>query len=462
MVNRFFVVEIVNFLTIFLFIDIYTYFGDIMLNVFNSILWSIAIVFLVGGGLYLTFYLRGAQFNIRGLLHCFRSKKDSSISSFQTLTMSLAARIGVGSLAGIALAIYIGGPGTVFWIWISSIITAVNSFSESVLGVVYHERDDISYKGGPAYYIDKGLGKKSMARFYAILIIFAYIVGFMSIQANTISVSLNNYYGFSPYIVGIILAIITAFSIFKGVKGIVSLTSKLVPIMGFIYIFLSVYVIFANIKIIPDILLLIIKSAFDVKSFGVGVLSSFVIGIQRGVFSTEAGLGSGAIASSATDTNSSISVGFTQVVGVYFTSFIICTATAFIILTSDYLNLSFDNINGIEITQYALSYHLGNIGILILIFSILSFAFSTIIAGYYYGESNLKYLSDKVNEKHIFVLKIVTVLLLIIGSVVKSSLLWALVDILVALMAIVNMYAVIKLKRVVKDELKYYSDTSNG
>ena len=205
-----------------------------------------------------------------------------------------------------------------------------------------------------------------------------------------------------------------------------------------------------------DIFILILDYAFNLKSFGVGVLSSFMIGIQRGVFSTEAGLGSGAIASSTTDSSSSVQVGLVQVIGIYFVSFIICTTTAFIILTSDYLTVDFGSINGIELTQYALSYHLGNLGILILIFSIISFAFSNIVAGYYYGESNLKYLDKMVNDKHILVLKIITLVLLVIGSVVKASLLWNIVDVLVACMAIINMYAVIKLRKVVKKEVLEY------
>ena len=432
-----------------------------MFDILNSMLWSIAILFLIGGGIYFTFYLKGVQFNFRQMVLSFKHEKKEKISPFKSLTMALAARIGVGSLAGIALALYVGGPGSIFWIWVSSIITSVNSFSESVLGVVYRERDDDVYKGGPAFYIDKGLGNKKLAKFYAFLIMSSYIVGFMTIQANTITASISSYIDVSPLVIGIILAGVSAYSILGGVKGIVNLTSMLVPVMGGIYLLVSCYIIIKNITIMPNILFQILNGAFNFKSFGAGVLSSFVIGIQRGVFSTEAGLGSGAIASSTTDDDSSVKIGLVQVLGIYFVSFVICTSTAFIIMTSDYLKVGFDNINGIEITQYALSYHLGNLGVIILVISIILFAFSTIVAGYYYGESNLKYLNKNTSKNHILLLKIVTVVLLVVGSVIKASIIWSIVDILVALMAIVNMYAVILLRRDVKREFVMYNKIKN-
>lgn len=432
----------------------YNRLGDSMLHILNSILWSTAILFLIGGGLYFTFSLKGIQFHFTDMFRGFKHSKNSKISPFQSLTMALAARIGVGSLAGIALAIYVGGPGSIFWIWLSSIITSVNSFSESLLGVVFREKDGDVHKGGPSFYMDKGLNKKNLARVYALLVIIAYIFGFMTIQSNTISASIQDYLGISPIVTGVILALISGYSILGGVKGIVHLTSKLVPVMGIVYIFLSLFIVIGNIGSMPSVLYQIINGAFNIRAFGSGIISTFIIGIQRGVFSTEAGLGSGAIASSTTDEKSPVKIGLVQVLGIYFVSFIICTSTAFIILTSDYLMVPFENINGIELTQYALHYHLGNFGIVVLVFSIISFAFSTIIAGYYYGESNLKYLKKNPSNKQILVLKIVSLLLLIIGSVAKASIIWSIVDILVASMAILNMYAVISLRKVVLEEVK--------
>ena len=418
-----------------------------MLKIITDVLWSTAIVLLMGGGIYFTIKLGFPQFKLKKMLAGLKNDHEQEVSPFKSLTMSLAARIGVGSLAGIALAIYIGGPGTIFWIWITSIFTSVNSFCESYLGAKYQEKDGNAYKGGPAFYIDKGLKNKKLAKTYAILIIIAYVVGFMTIQSNTITKSLQEYLSLSPLLIGIILALISGYIIWKGLDEIVSTTSKMVPVMGGAYLITSLVIVFLNLDLLPNILNLIITSAFNIKSATTGILSTFIIGIQRGIFSTEAGLGSGAIASSTSNVKNKIGLGLVQILGIYFTSFIICTSTTFIILMSDYTSISFNDINGIELTQYALNYHLGKFGIAFLIFSIISFAFSTIIAGYYYGESNLKYLVKNVSEKHLKIFKIITVLLLIFGSITSPTLLWSIVDILVACLAIINMYSLIKMRK---------------
>ncbi len=421
--------------------------GEFMLKIITSFLWSNAIVFLLGGGLYFSIKLGFPQFKLSSLFKGFKKDSKSSVSPFRSLTMSLAARIGVGSLAGIALAIYTGGPGAIFWIWVAGIITSVNAFCESYMGAKYQEKDGDAYKGGPSFYIEKGLNNKKLASIYAILIIISYIVGFMTIQANTITTSLHEYYGIPSIIIGIILAIISGISIMKGLNEIANITSKLVPIMGIGYIILSVTIILMNLSQIPHVFMEIITDAFQINAIRGGILATFVIGIQRGVFSTEAGLGTGAIASSCSHTDNKVNLGLIQILGIYFTVFVVCTSTALIILTSDYERLNFENMNGIELTQYALHYHLGKSGILVLMLSVVSLAYSTIVAGYYYGESNLKYLIKNVSKAQINLLKIVTVILLIIGSVMSATLLWNIVDVLVAVLAIINMYALIRLRK---------------
>lgn len=418
-----------------------------MFEILNNILWWIAIILLLGGGIYFSVKLGFPQLRFRSLFKGFEKDNKSSVSPFKSLTMSLAARVGVGSLAGIALAIYTGGPGSIFWIWIAAIITSINTFCESYLGAKYQEKDGDAYKGGPSFYIRKGLGNKKLASSYAILIIISYIVGFMTIQANTITTSIHDYYGFSPIMIGIILAIISGISIMRGLNEIASITSKLVPVMGIGYVLLSFIIIIMNWHKIPGVLLNIVLSAFDIKAVSGGIIATFIIGIQRGVFSTEAGLGTGAIASSCSHTDNKVNLGLIQILGIYFTVFVVCTSTAIIILTSDYLNLSFENMNGIELTQHALHYHLGKTGILVLMVSVITLAYSTIVAGYYYGESSLKYLIKNVSNLHINVLKIVTVILLITGSVVSATLLWDIVDILVAILAIINMWTLLRLRK---------------
>lgn len=417
-----------------------------MFEILNNILWWIAIILLLGGGLYFSVKLGFPQLRFQSLFKGFEKDNKSSVSPFKSLTMSLAARVGVGSLAGIALAIYTGGPGSIFWIWVAAIITSINTFCESYLGAKYQEKDGDAYKGGPSFYIRKGLGNKKLASIYAILIIISYIVGFMTIQANTITTSIHDYYGFSPIIIGIILAIISGISIMRGLNEIASITSKLVPVMGIGYVLLSFIIIIMNWYKIPGVLFNIVSSAFDIKAVSGGIIATFIIGIQRGVFSTEAGLGTGAIASSCSHTDNKVNLGLIQILGIYFTVFVVCTSTAIIILTSDYLNLSFENMNGIELTQHALNYHLGKTGILVLMVSVITLAYSTIVAGYYYGESSLKYLIKNASNLQINVLKIVTVTLLIIGSVVSATLLWDIVDILVAILAIINMWTLLRLR----------------
>ncbi len=418
-----------------------------MITVLTDILWSIATIFLLGGGIYFSIKLGFPQLKFRSLFQGFHRDPKSKVSPFRSLTMSLAARVGVGSLAGIALAIYIGGAGTIFWIWVTGILLSINAFCESYLGAKYQVKDGDNYQGGPSFYMEKGLHHRKLAILYAVLILFSYIVGFMTIQANTITTSIHQYYGFSPFLIGIVLAIISFFSILKGLDRIANITSKLVPLMGAFYVLLSLGIVLFNVEKIPGVLSTIFAQAFQGKAIRGGVLSTFMIGIQRGVFSTESGLGTGSIASSCSYSSHRVSLGLIQILGIYFTVFIVCTSTALLILTSDYTSFTFPNLNGIELTQYAFSYHLGKFGIFVLMISVIALAYSTIVAGYYYGESNLKYILKNVKNKHLFLLKIVTVILLLIGSVTSATLLWKLVDLLVAILAILNMYALIGLRK---------------
>ena len=421
-----------------------------MLDIINKISWSIASVMLLFCGIYYTISLKFPQFKIRKMIKGFKNNSNSKISPFKILSMTLGGKIGVGSLAGIALAINIGGIGTIFWIWIFSILTAPNAYVESALGVIFKEKDIDYYKGGPSFYIDKGLKKKNLGKTYAIIVIFSYILGFLTIQANTIAISFTSFINIDKIIIGIILATITLFTISKGIESISNVSSKIVPIMGIIYLIVGIFVIIKNYSIIPTILLEIIKAAFNFKSLGTGVITSMIIGLQRGIFSNEAGLGTGAIASGASEDDNAEEQGFIQIIGIYFTSLIICTTTAILILTSNYKNLNLTNINGIEITQHALNFHLGNIGDIILSITIFLFAFSTIITVYYYGESNLKYLLPDIKAKGLLILKIAIIILIIYGSIASPNIIWDIIDIFVAVLAIINVYAIYKLRGVIE------------
>ena len=422
----------------------------------NTMLWIIATVFLVSCGIFYTFKLHFIQFNFSKMFQSMKNKEEKrkdQISPFKTLTLALAARIGVGSLAGIALGLYKGGIGIIFWVWLSALITIPNSFVESTLAVIFHEKGNKYFKGGPAYYISKGLGYKKLAVIYAIVIAFCYLGCFLSIQANTISRCLLNYLNVPTLISGIIISVISYIIISRGLSRISSFTSFLVPIMGIIYMVIATVIIILNIEMIPEILGMIIAEAFNFKAFGWGIISSIIIGVQRGIFSSEAGIGTGAVASGASESKNPCNQGYIQMLGIYFTSFVICTSTAMIILTSNIDISSFTDPNGIEITLKALESHLGTFGIVVLIFLVITFAFSTVVSGYYYGESNLRYLMRKRSSKMIKAIQISAVIVLLYGSVATPSILWNIADIGVALLAIINTFAIFRLRNHVITEV---------
>lgn len=412
------------------------FFGDRMLLV-NRFIWLFVMVLILFFGIYFSFVLNGVQFKFKSM---FKSVFHGDSSSFGILMTSLAGRIGVGSIAGVCLSIYIGGVGSIFWMWISTFFCSVITYSEVVLGVKYK----CGSYGGPAYYIRDGLGSKMLGGIYSILIIISYIGCFLCIQSNTITKSIVSLFSFSPYVIGLCISVVTFFCIYGGFKSIVGVCNKIVPVMCLIYIGSSVLVLIINYDMIGYVFLNIFKSAFNFKSFFGGFIPMVIIGIQRGIFSNESGIGtSSIIASSGSDFRKQ---GFIQVFGVYLTTLVICTATAIIILFSDYSSFNLSNINGIELASHAFSYHFGNIGIYILVISVILFSFSTILTGYYYGESSFNYFFDRVNIKFIYILRGVTLVILFIGCILPSGLIWAFVDILVGIMVIINLYAIWRLR----------------
>ena len=430
-----------------------------LLNRINEFMWIIAAFVIFISGIYFTIKLKFVQFNFKRMFKSLNKKSTNknSITPKQALMMVLAGRVGVGSISGVALAIYTGGVGSIFWMWIAALFAVTNSFGETVLGIRYKEKDkgDI-YKGGPSYYIEKGLKNKKLAIIYAIIIIICYASGFTSIQSNTITTSAIQLFDVSKVLVGIILSSIVFIIIFGGVKKISNVTSKIVPFMILLYILTGLYILIINYTQIPLMLSKIIKSAFNFKAVTGGFLGTFLIGLQRGIFSNEAGIGTGSIASSTVESNEAAEQGYIQMIGVYITTMLICTATAIIIMTSDYNLLSLNDINGIEITQYAFKYHLGNLGNIIVFISIIMFAFSTILTGYYYGESSLKSIFKNINFKEILILKLLIVLVVFLGAITSPTLIWKLVDILAAVLVIINVYALLKLRHEIKEEYDKY------
>ena len=434
-----------------------------MLNFLIQSLWLIATVVIFLCGIYFSFKLSFIHLNLKQMIKAIAKKQDNKegISLFQSLTMSLAGRIGVGSLSGIALAIYLGGPGVIFWIWLTSLLCATNAFAESVLAVVFRKKDSGNiYRGGPFYYIQDGLGSKKIAYFYAVVVLIAYIGGFMTIQINTVTKSITNIIPVSSSLIGIILAIISGITILGGVKKIANTTSKLVPTMTILYFIICVYIIIKNYTIIPNILTSIFESAFNFKAFGIGILSTLLIGMQKGIFSSEVGLGTGSIVAVTADTDNPAENGLVQIFEIHFENILIATITAFAVCMSNYHNIIVTDPNGIEITLDAFQYHLGNWGSIFVTVIITLFGLATVLTGYYYGESSLKFLK-KTNKVDIFILKLITIAVVFIGSIASSNLLWNVTDVLVGILAIINIYAIFSLRKIVIEEYKCYKKRIN-
>lgn len=427
-----------------------------MIKEIEHLIWSyLAIPALLIVSLIFTFYYRGVQFNFKEMIRCLTKKTatNEGVSSFQSFTMALAARVGVGSLAGVALGIYIGGPGSVFWMWISAFVTAAASFAESTLAQIYKRKDGNIYIGGPAYYIENGLNEKKFAIIYAVIIIVTYTFGFSAIQANTIATSFKDVLSIPPLITGISLAILSGFIIFGGASSIAKMTSKIVPIMALFYIGIGILVMISNLSYIPVFFSTIIEDAFRPSPLiGGSVMFTIITGIKRGVFSSEAGMGSGAHAAATTDSEYPIEQGYIQSFGVYVTTLFICTITAFLIMVTDATSVATHYSNGIELTQYALTTLFGPIGGILLAIAIFFFAFSTILTGYFYGESNVKYLFK---TNHVLLLvRVIVIVVIIISACGSAGLIWSLVDIGVGLTATINIIALCYLAKEIKKEIR--------
>ncbi len=418
-----------------------------MIENIKDIMWAGVTVLIIITGIKFSIKLHFPQLKINKIIKSLKNTDKKGISPVKTLFLTLAGRIGVGSIAGVALAIYIGGPGTIFWMWIIAIISGVLAYTETLLSIKY--KDIKNNIGGPSHYIKKGLNKKTLAIIYSSIVIIAYLIGFIPIQSNTIVKSIDMIEQVSHITIGIILAIISFIVIKGGINKISKVTDKLVPLMTILYISMALFVVITNIEKFPQIINQIITEAFNLKPFFSGFIVVVLIGVQRAIFSNESGIGLGGIAASASNSTDGTKSGYIQVLGIYITTIVICTATAFMILIFDYQNIIINNPNGIELTSMAFNHHFGSIGNTLLVLCILLFSFSTILTGYYYCESSLKFISKKINTNK---LKLLTPLSVLLGTITSPTTIWALVDILVAILALINIYAMVKLK----DEIVSY------
>ena len=413
----------------------------------NTFLWSyILIAMLITLGLYFTVRTKFVQF--RYFKEMFRllgdgaskeNKEEGKVSSFQAFCISTASRVGTGNIAGIAIAIVTGGPGAIFWMWLIALVGSASSFVESTLAQIYKVKDGKSFRGGPAYYIEQGLKKKWMGVTFAILITVSFGFVFNAVQANTVSQAFNTAFGVDKLTMGIILAVLTALVIFGGVDRIAKVSEVIVPIFAGLYILVALFVIATNITELPGIFKLIFESAFGLREITMGTMGGMMLtGIKRGLFSNEAGMGSAPNAAAAADVSHPVKQGLIQTLGVFTDTLVICSATAFIIIL--YPTYMQTGLTGIELTQAALSSHIGPIGNIFIAVCIFLFAFSSIVGNYYYGQSNMEFINLSKTGLNIF--RALVVAMVLLGSLTKVQVVWNLADVSMGLMAIINLVAI--------------------
>lgn len=429
-----------------------------MISITNDFIWSkILVILLIICGIYFTIRSKFVQFGM--FKEMFRVLKGSNerskdnISSFQAFCISMAARVGTGNITGIAIAIAIGGPGAVFWMWVIAIIGSASGFIESTLAQVYKVKDKTGFRGGPAYYMEQGLNKRWMGAIFAVLITLSFGLVFNAVQSNTITVAFENAFGTNRAILGLVVTIAFGAVIFGGVKRIARMSEYIVVVMAGLYIGTALVIMLINITEIPGILALIVKSAFGIEQFAGGTLGGVILqGVKRGLFSNEAGMGSAPNAAATATTSHPVKQGLMQALGVLTDTLLVCSSTAFIILLSDAYKQP--GLDGIKLTQASLSEHVGSWASGSLAIMILLFAFSTLIGNYYYGETNIEFLKSK--KKVLFFYRVSVLAMIIFGSVAKVQLVWDMADLFMGFMVIVNLIAILLLSKVAFAALQDY------
>ncbi len=428
----------------------------------NDFIWTyVLIAMLIVLGLYFTFKTKFVQFvNIKDMFKLLgegTSSKDKSkgeVSSFQAFCIGTASRVGTGNLAGVASAIAIGGPGAVFWMWLIALIGSASAFIESTLAQIYKVKDGDNFRGGPAYYMEKGLNKKWMGIAFSVLIIICFGFAFNSVQSNTITAAFYSTFNTNKLLVGVILTVLTLIIIFGGVNRIAKISSILVPVMAVAYIIIALFIIIMNLNQIPILLKTIFENAFGLKQVvGGGIGAALLQGIKRGLFSNEAGMGSAPNAAATATVSHPAKQGLIQTLGVFTDTLIICTSTAFIILLS---GAPLDgSLKGIELTQAALVSQVGSWGGIFISVCILLFAFSSIIGNYYYGETNIQFITNK--KSVLYVYRVLVATMVLFGSIASMDLVWNIADVFMGLMAILNLIAIALLSKIAIKALKDYT-----
>ncbi|WP_461535640.1 alanine/glycine:cation symporter family protein [Spongorhabdus nitratireducens] len=422
-----------------------------LVTILNDMIWgSILIYLLLGAGIWFTVRTRFVQFrrfgfSFKTMMGSRNTSDANQISSFQAFCTSLAARVGTGNLAGVAAALYLGGPGAVFWMWLIALLGMSTSLVENTLAQAYKTNNgDGTFRGGPAYYIQKALNQRWLAVLFSISLIIAFGFAFNSVQSNSIAAAVSGY-GVPPLAIGIGLAVLAGLVIFGGIRTISKVAEAVVPFMAVAYLAVALVVVVMNFAELPEVFALIFRSAFGLQEAAGGAIGvAMMQGIRRGLFSNEAGMGSGpnAAATATPHPHHPAAQGMLGMAGVFVDTMVICTATAAIILFSGMLEAG-SGVTGIQLTQAALSAEVGSWGNHLIALAILLFAFTSLIANYYYGESNLRFIID--NKLVLLAYRVLVLTMVIWGAVGELQLVWNFADLAMGVMALINIGVILVL-----------------
>jgi len=434
----------------------------------NGVLWGpIMLTLLIGGGLYLSLRMGFFQFRKFGymlkntILSLFSGKQhekdESGVSPFQAVATAMAGTIGTGSIAGLATAITMGGPGAIFWMWMSALLGMITKYSEILLSLVYREKnEDGHYVGGPMYYIRNGLHAKWLAVLFAVFAMFACLGTGNATQSNSIAMALDSTVHIAPWITGIVLTVIVALVILGGVRRIAAVNEKLVPFMAVFFVICALCALIVNIEKVPAAFELIFKEAFNFKAAvggtaGYGIMKAMQFGFSRGIFSNEAGLGSAPIAHAASSTKNPVKQGLWGMFEVFFTTIVICTLSALVVLTAGVWRTG--EYSGASLSIASFDSILPGFGGIVVTLSTVFFAVSTILGWAYYGEVCMEFLSGK-SKKAVLGYRLVYVGFVFLGAVGSLDLIWSISEAMNGLMSIPNLIAIIALTKVIRNTTK--------
>lgn len=423
-----------------------------IINQINNALWTwLVIPLLIGCALWFTFKLGGLQFRyfplmVKQLLESNSSvdKSDGKkhVSSFHAFVVSLASRIGTGNLAGVASAIFVGGPGAVFWMWVMALFGAATAFVEATLAQLYKRRGKDAFYGGPAYYMLHGLHSRWLGVLFSICMTITFGMANQIMQSNQISTSLSDTVGLPPLSFAVALSVLTGIIIIGGIHRIAKFSAIVVPFMAVAYMLLALYVIGTNITTVPEMLRVIVSNAFGLEQAAGGAIGITIMqGVKRGLFSNEAGEGSAPNAAAVAETSHPVKQGLVQALGVFTDTLLVCTCTAMIILLSGVYKTG--DADGILLTTRSLETEIGSAARYFISVAIFFFAYSSIIGNYYYGETAMRYVSQKKSVVRVY--QAFTVVMVILGGVLVLDEIWSLIDLCMCSIVILNVYSILRL-----------------